>query len=500
MGVPYHESVARVEQALHPLLDRCQMLEFSGGTIYRGPVSAHCAAHRREAEAELRRLPGAYGFERLAGTTYLTYTLPAPHVRPVRVGLHVALLLATVATTLLVGVSLRADVGLGDVLEWVAESIEGRPGSLPVGMLLREVLVLGGPFSFAILLILGCHECGHYFMARRYGMLATPPFFLPAPVPPIGTFGAVIKIRSPMLHRRALLDVGIAGPIAGIAVALPILIYGLTQSQLVVWRYWQAGTVRFGHSALTWLLTRLVVGTPEPGYVLNWLSHPFAWAGWIGLLVTSLNLIPIGQLDGGHVAYALFGRRQRRLAWFVLGFLLALAATQWHGWLVWCILMPVLVRVAHPPVVLEEVQLNPFRRALGWLALVFLVLVFMPVPLKIVSPYGADEEADSHAASQRERQGVPQGRQRPQIPLPRAADRLGSPPIPPRPAARRAPPRPDRGDLLLHARHAPRRGQWHPVPRPRGRCLPHGAGRRPQHRQRHGWPHRRGLHQERLLA
>ncbi|NQT51914.1 site-2 protease family protein, partial [bacterium] len=213
-------------------------------------------------------------------------------------------------------------------------------------------------------------------------MLVTPPFFLPAPIPPVGTFGALIKIRSPMMHRRALLDIGLAGPVAGVIVALPILIYGLSQSTFVLEEYVQRNLgVEFGHSLLTWTLTKVFVGTPEPGYTLNWLAHPLAWAGWLGLLVTMLNLIPVGQLDGGHVAYALVGRRQRLVAWFFLGVLLALARTQWPGWAVWVVVMSLLMRPAHPPVVLEDVRLDRKRQIIGWGAMVFFLLVFMPAPV-----------------------------------------------------------------------------------------------------------------------
>jgi membrane-associated protease RseP (regulator of RpoE activity) len=246
------------------------------------------------------------------------------------------------------------------------------------------LVALGGPFSVAILMILGAHECGHYLMARRYGMLVTPPFFLPAPIPPIGTFGAVIKMRSPMLHRRALLDIGLAGPIAGMVVAMPFLIYGVLHGRWVALEYLAGRDLPvFGNSLFSWALVRVLKGAPEMGFVWHWLGHPFAWAGWIGLLVTSLNLLPVGQLDGGHVAYALVGRRQRNVAWFVIGMLLALAH-RWLGWVVWCILMTLLVKVSHPPIAIEEIHLGRGRRAIGWAALALFVLIFMPIPVEII--------------------------------------------------------------------------------------------------------------------
>jgi len=367
----------RAEWVLQPLFREYRVLEFRSGTIFRGPTSAYCEAHRDEVEAGLRQLPGAHCFEQFGETTYLTYTLPGTHSKPVNKALHVVLFLATVLTTLVAGADWRFD----EFLVKLSASAIDPVANMSMGELWRALVVQGGLFSLAIVLILGTHESGHYFMARRYGMLVTPPFFLPAPIPPIGTFGAVIKMRSPMLHRRALLDIGLAGPLAGLAVALPFLIYGLLHADFVLVDYLELrGRLYFGNSLLTWGLSRLLVGTPPPGYVLDWLSHPFAWAGWIGLLVTALNLIPVGQLDGGHVVYALFGRRQRLVAYFMVGLLIALSQ-RWPGWIVWCLIMVMLMRLAHPPVVIEDVPLGPGRRALGWASFVLFLLIFMPTPV-----------------------------------------------------------------------------------------------------------------------
>ena len=364
---------------LAPLFATVQEIEFRNGVIFHGWASEHCEEHRREVERGLRQLPGNFCFERLDGSTHLTYTMPGPLAKPVNWLLHAGLFAATVLTTLAVGTWLHIESFPAEL--WA--TLTGRPGSLSLLEFAQLLVTEGGPFSFAILLILGSHECGHYVMARRYGMLVTPPFFLPAPIPPIGTFGAVIRMRSPMLHRRALLDIGLAGPLAGLAVALPFLIYGLLHSKFEIVRYWEeGGGLAFGDSALTWALSRLLVGAPPPGYALDWLSHPFAWAGWIGLLVTSLNLIPVGQLDGGHVAYALVGRRQRVVAFFFIGILVALGATGWRGWLFWCAIMITLLRIAHPPVVIEGVPLGTGRKLLAWASVVIFLLVFMPAPVR----------------------------------------------------------------------------------------------------------------------
>jgi len=375
-----HDLVAaqRIRDILEPLFRSRQEVEFRGGIIFHGWASTYCEQHRAEVARGLKQLPAAHCFESIEGRTYLTCTLPGPHAKPVNWLLHAVLLAATVLTTVVAGAAWRFDNFLAEA----ATALLGTQGSMSLLELLGTLVTQGGPFSLAMLLILGSHECGHYFMARRYGMLVTPPFFLPAPIPPIGTFGAVIRMRSPMMHTRALLDIGLAGPLAGLAVALPFLVYGLLHSRFEIVRYWEeGGNLLFGNSLFTWGLSRLLVGAPPPGYALDWLSHPFAWAGWIGMLVTVLNLIPVGQLDGGHVAYALVGRRQRHVAYFFIGVLVALSQ-QWRGWLFWCVLMTVLMRVAHPPVVIEGMPLGAGRRALGWSALVVFVLLFMPAPVR----------------------------------------------------------------------------------------------------------------------
>ena len=378
MSIDYPEARDRAEWFLRPLFTDYRVVEFRGGSIFRGPISPYCEAHRKEVERGLRQIPTAYAFERLDGRTYLTCTLPGPHARPVNRALHLILFLATVLTTLVAGAGWRFDSFVGEV----AASLMQASGSTPLVEIGKALIAQGGLFSLAILLILGTHESGHYLMARRYGMLVTPPFFLPAPIPPIGTFGAVIKMRSPMMHRRALLDIGLAGPLTGFVVAMPFLIYGLFHARFEVIRVWEpSGGLYFGNSLLTWGLGRLILGPTPPGYFLDWLSHPFAWAGWIGMLVTALNLIPIGQLDGSHVVYALFGPRQRYIAYFLFGVLIGLAVEGWQGWVVWCLIIILLMRVAHPPVVIENVPLGLGRRVLGWVALVLFVLLFLPVPV-----------------------------------------------------------------------------------------------------------------------
>jgi len=269
-------------------------------------------------------------------------------------------------------------------------------------------------YMSAIMGILLVHELGHYTAARLHRVDASLPYFLPVPLPPIGTFGAVIRMRRPPDSRASLLDIGAAGPLAGMLVAVPVCFIGLVLSSVKPLADLPAGAIMEGNSllyqALKWL------AHPELGPAQDVFLHPLAWAGWIGLLVTSLNLLPAGQLDGGHVLYALLGRdrhlavgRWVRRAVLVMGLtglacqalLLYNPAVDWlsargldgvvlrgggmFGWLVWALLLRFVGR-DHPPVEDEDTPLSRSRRIVGWLALAVLVLTFMPVFLSQVRP------------------------------------------------------------------------------------------------------------------
>ncbi|MFH1081003.1 MAG: site-2 protease family protein [Pseudomonadota bacterium] len=232
----------------------------------------------------------------------------------------------------------------------------------------------GIPFSFTLLMILAAHEFGHYIMAKKHRIDVTLPYFIPAPSF-IGTFGAFIKMKSPMLDRRMLLDVGAAGPLAGMTVAVPILFMGLLLSEI------KPGAAETGltlGSSMFFSLMSWIVH----GYLLdecNLVLHPIAFSGWIGLLVTCLNLLPVGQLDGGHVAYAIFGPRQRIVAAIVIAVLILLGLTGWSGWLVWAAIL-LLMGTRHPRVVYEWVPLDDTRKVIGWVTLVIFVMTFSPTP------------------------------------------------------------------------------------------------------------------------
>ncbi len=245
-----------------------------------------------------------------------------------------------------------------------------------------ELLRLGLSFSIPLLLILLCHELGHYLPCRRYGLRSTPPYFLPAPLA-LGTLGAFIRIRSPIPDRRRLLVIGAGGPIAGFAALLPFLLLGVLWSEpggyVPVAEETATATLFRPGSSLLFAAVSLAVHGPLPeATTLN--LHPFALAAWFGLLATALNLLPVAQLDGGHILYALVGRRQHALRWPIWG-ALAACGLLWPGWFLWCGLTLAL-GLKHPPVRDETAPLGPESRRLAWLALAILILSFMPIPIE----------------------------------------------------------------------------------------------------------------------
>lgn len=237
-----------------------------------------------------------------------------------------------------------------------------------------DKLWIGIPFSFTLLIILGAHEFGHYFMSRRYGADVTLPYFIPAPSF-IGTFGAFIKIRSPMRDRRMLLDIGAAGPVAGLVVAIPVTAVGLLMSDIKLSESIQGTPL--GSSILFSLISWIVLGNLPQGTDI--VLHPIAFSGWIGILVTAFNLMPLGQLDGGHIAYAIWGERQRDVARIMFLVLLLLGLLAWSGWLFWALIV-YLMGLYHPPSVCDWIHLDARRRFIGRAMMVIFFLTFTPVP------------------------------------------------------------------------------------------------------------------------
>lgn len=240
-------------------------------------------------------------------------------------------------------------------------------------------LLNGAGFSLALMSILLSHEMGHYLTCRYYRIAATLPYFIPAPTL-VGTFGAFIRIRSPIHHRSALLEVGIAGPIAGFVVSLPVLAYALMQSRFVPLEA-GSGMISLGEPIIFRIFTHVMGAVPPEGMELY--LHPIGFAAWVGFLLTALNLIPVGQLDGGHVSYALFRRFHHRISLAFVGSLVVLAAFFWVGWLVWVFLLLLVIGTRHPPTVDDDRPLELRHTVLGWIALAMFVLSFTPAPVHL---------------------------------------------------------------------------------------------------------------------
>lgn len=306
--------------------------------------------------AALRQRLEPYGFSPLLLSEREILILPTPAVgkrgEAERPWPQILLFVATVATTLFVGALQQGVNPFAD------------PASL----------VSGWPFSLSLLSILGVHELGHYFTARRYGVQVTLPYFIPAPIG-LGTFGAFIKMKSPIGDRQSLFDIGIAGPIAGLCLAVPILMMGLTMSEIVP-AHGEVG-ISLGSPLLFTFVQELTLGPIPEG--MDILLHPVAFAGWIGFFVTALNLIPLGQLDGGHIAYALLGRHSEKVAFFTAIVLVFLGIRFWPGWLFWAFLGFIL-GFRHPPTMNEVTPLDPRRRLLAFGAFVLLLLLVTPAP------------------------------------------------------------------------------------------------------------------------
>ncbi len=308
------------------------------------------------------------------------YLAPRPRQR---YWLHGILLLATMFTTLIVGAQMQRNFDRGLSPLWMGD---GAVPFFPLGQMLQHPsrLLLGIPFSASLMLILLAHEMGHYLYCVRYGVYATLPYFIPFPSL-FGTMGAFIRIRSPIRSRPALFDIGIAGPIAGFVVACVVLVVSLGLSRAI-----PTGTVaspdvieihyplifQLAHRGLVWLgVTHGFGAVPlERSYL-----HPMAFAAWIGMFATALNLLPGGQLDGGHIIFSLAPSLHKTVSRLTILILIPMAVYLWVGWLVWAILLEI-SSFRHPDV-MEWPSISGERRWLAVFALVMLVLTLTPQPM-----------------------------------------------------------------------------------------------------------------------
>ncbi|HYK90053.1 MAG TPA: site-2 protease family protein [Acidobacteriota bacterium] len=249
-----------------------------------------------------------------------------------------------------------------------------------------SILLYGLPFSVTFLTILLAHEFGHFFACQYYGIRCTPPYFIPVPISIAGTLGAFIRIRSHFKHKRALFDVGVAGPLAGFLFVIPALFIGIAHSRLIAKGAVQGG-MNFGEPLIFRWVGRLVLGYSPA--TQDMIAHPIAMAAWFGLLATCLNLFPIWQLDGGHIAYAIFGRdTQRKLSIIAAALLILVSFAGWPlpSYLVFGLLLlgfGIRFRFYHPPTLSDEEDIGRGRIVIGALALLILVVSFTPVPISI---------------------------------------------------------------------------------------------------------------------
>jgi len=303
--------------------------------------------------------------------------------KPGRAWLNVVLFLVTLLSVLYIGASSSPQY---------AERIKDLQ-SLEALIMPLTHLYWGIPFAGTLLSILLAHELSHYFVARRHGSPVSLPYFIPMPFSIIGTMGAIIVQKAPMRNRKALFDIGIAGPLGGLIVAIPLLILGLALSSVGTPPPGEEVVLQEGNSLLYLGLKYLVFGRILPSDGVDVWLHPVAFAAWVGMMVTMVNLIPVGQLDGGHASYALLGRWAWRIGYIAIAMMLA-----WGGWLLmdgneaggfWLTwgFLNLLMNPRHPPPLDDATRLDWRRVALGLLVLAIFILTFMPMPLRELRVY-----------------------------------------------------------------------------------------------------------------
>ena len=335
-----------------------------------------------ELQRALAEWPGSYYWSDEPEGRHLVLTRRAPAPPREAWALHLALFAATLLTTTYAGAVLTGAISSDSPLAPFGE-MPARASEL------ARAWGTGLVFSLPLLAILLSHELGHYLTARRYSLDVSPPYFIPVPLVPafIGTMGAFIRLRTILSDRRQLLDVGVAGPIAGFLVALPVLGVGLAQSHALPAHAGFSGMVLWfgetpaalGDSLITLVLRRALLGNAAAVGL-----HPLAFAGWVGMFVTMLNLLPISQLDGGHILYAALPRWHQRVALVFWALIVALGWF-WRGWVLWGLLVLALSRgrLGHPPVLDAFRPLPRSRRRLAWGALTLFLMTFAPVPFRL---------------------------------------------------------------------------------------------------------------------
>lgn len=367
-GVP-ENLILRTVDVIYPLAQyRLEDHYVIEGTLLMEPDAAFAELGRRFEGSALTPLLQETGEGRPRLVLAPAAALPPPVQRRGRAWLNLVLLLATLATTTWAGAAHRG-------VDLLAE-----PGRFAEGL----------PYALALLLILGAHELGHYVTARRHGIAVSLPYFIPIPFA-LGTFGAFIKMKSLAADRRQMFDVAVAGPLAGLVIAVPALLIGLQDSTVVTGPAapgMMMGGADVGSSVLFAVLAKAALGEAVlEGHRL--VLHPVAFAGWLGLLVTALNLIPVGQLDGGHLVHALLGHRTARVVGLAaLGALVVLGLFVWSGLLVWALLIVLVAGTTDVPPLNDVSRVGPGRVALGAVAFAVLLLILLPVPHALYDAFG----------------------------------------------------------------------------------------------------------------
>jgi len=371
-----------------PLLADYRLTSLPNDTLLEGTLRDDLTGASPEVQAALRAWPASAHLKHEGDHTQVALVYHAIDERGRGPWIHLALFAATMVSSMAAGALMVGVDPLGTQLFRLGQATI----PYPTGLDLRA-LVLGAPFAVPFLGVLLVHEMGHYVAARIHRVRATLPYFIPFPpyFSIIGTVGAFIRLKGPTVRRVILFDIGAAGPLASFAVSLPLLAIGLTLSQVVPGRATLEApfVIQFAGQPV-WLgngaMVHVLAGWLAPGVLGETpiLLHPLALAGWLGLFVTALNLLPLGQLDGGHIVYALLPKHQKKTARLFLLALLPLGLL-WWGWWAWALLIVVLHRgrVAHPNVVQPEQSVGRVRRTLGWLLLAIFFLTFVPVPLNI---------------------------------------------------------------------------------------------------------------------
>lgn len=306
----------------------------------------------------------------------VAYTLRRPFIRKKpRISINIILFILTIGTTWFIGIIEYTGFRYPDEASLNLQHLLNLIISNP------SLILSGLYFSLAIMLFLSAHEGGHYLACRYYNIDATLPYFIPAPTL-VGTFGAFIKIRAPITNKRVLFDIGIAGPLAGFTVALPTMIYGIMMSRPIASTDMAKGMYLSLGEPIIFKITQYFLLPPLPeGYDL--VLHPLAFIGWFACLATCLNLFPVSQLDGGHIAYSIFGARYSIISKIIFFAIIGMGILYLYlGWFFWALIL-FFIGFRHPPTLNDELPLGKGRKILGFMALLLLILTFTPKPIYI---------------------------------------------------------------------------------------------------------------------